>query len=257
MIKFTVLTLFPEMFTEFKKTSIIFKALERKLVDISVVDLRKFGVGKRKNVDDTIYGGGTGMIITIPVLDKAISSILKDYDKDSNNGVKIIYLSPKGQVLTQDKAKQMSVVEKDENLHYILICGHYEGIDARAFKLYDIEEISIGDYVLTGGELPAMVVIDTVTRLVDGVLKEDATINESHSKNELLEEPQYTKPEEYLGFKVPNVLLSGNHGEIDKYRYEESVYETYIKRPDLLSKYVEKNIQKKDYINKIIEKGGK
>ena len=250
MIKFTVLTLFPNMFSEFAKSSIICKAIDKKLIEINVVDLREFGKGKRKNVDDTVYGGGIGMVITVPVLDEALNSIVGNEPGE----FKIIYLSPKGKVLTQKKAINMAM---NNNIQYILICGHYEGVDNRIFSLYDIEEISIGDYVLTGGEIPAMTIIDTVTRLVDGVLKKDATINESHYLSKLLEEPQYTKPEDYKGKKVPSVLLSGNHQEIEKYRYENSIYETYKKRPDLLELYTKENNNAQEYVNKIIEEGGK
>lgn len=204
MIKFTIVTLFPNLLNEFKETSIIKKAVTTGKVLIDIVDLRAFGVGKRRNVDDTVYGGGTGMVITVPVLDEALSSIVQNgVNKLYEN--KIIYMSPKGNVLNQKFANKFANVDKDTN--YILLCGHYEGIDERIFSLYDILEISIGDYVLTGGEVPAMTFVDTVTRLVSGVLKDDATIYESHTSN-VLEEPQYTKPFEYKGLKVPEVLLS-------------------------------------------------
>lgn len=209
MIKFTVVTLFPELLNEFKETSIIKKAIDSKKVLIDIVDLREFGVGKRRNVDDTVYGGGTGMVITVPVLDKALNSIVtNEVNKSYEN--KIIYMSPKGKVLNQSLAKEFAKVEN--NINYIVLCGHYEGIDERIFDLYDILEISIGDYVLTGGEVPAMAFIDTVTRLIDGVLKDDATIYESHIDN-MLEQPQYTKPFEYKGLKVPEILLSRSSSE--------------------------------------------
>lgn len=209
MIKFTVVTLFPELLNEFKETSIIKKAIDSKKVLIDIVDLREFGVGKRRNVDDTVYGGGTGMVITVPVLDKALNSVVtNEVNKSYEN--KIIYMSPKGKVLNQSLAKEFAKVEN--NINYIVLCGHYEGIDERIFDLYDILEISIGDYVLTGGEVPAMAFIDTVTRLVNGVLKDDATIYESHIDN-MLEQPQYTKPFEYKGLKVPEILLSRSSSE--------------------------------------------
>lgn len=209
MIKFTVVTLFPELLNEFKATSIIKKAIDSKKVLIDIVDLREFGVGKRRNVDDTVYGGGTGMVITVPVLDKALNSVVtNEVNKSYEN--KIIYMSPKGKVLNQSLAKEFAKVEN--NINYIVLCGHYEGIDERIFDLYDILEISIGDYVLTGGEVPAMAFIDTVTRLINGVLKDDATIYESHIDN-MLEQPQYTKPFEYKGLKVPEILLSRSSSE--------------------------------------------
>ena len=203
MIKFTVITLFPELLNEFKNTSIIKKAIDNNKAIIDILDLRKFGKGKRRNVDDTVYGGGTGMIITVPVLDEALEYVThnnKEYEK-----AEIIYMSPKGKVFSEALAKEYA--SYNQNVHYIVICGHYEGIDSRIFSLYDITEISIGDYVLTGGELPAMVFIDTTLRLIHGVLKDEATILESFS-NDLLEEPQYTKPFEYKGLKVPDVLVS-------------------------------------------------
>lgn len=229
MIKFTVITLFPQLITEFKNSSIIKKAIEKDKVIIDVLDLKEFGKGKRRNVDDTVYGGGTGMIITVPVLDKAIEYVLQninDYQK-----TEIIYMSPKGKVFSQSMAKKYA--SPVESAHYIVLCGHYEGIDSRIFELYDITEISIGDYILTGGEIPAMVFVDSVTRLIDGVLKKEATLLESHSNN-LLEEPQYTKPYEYKGIKVPEVLISGHHQKIDEFRHEEALKETLNKRPDLL-----------------------
>lgn len=209
MIKFTVVTLFPELLNEFKETSIIKKAIDSKKVLIDIVDLREFGVGKRRNVDDTVYGGGTGMVITVPVLDKALNSVVTNEVNKSYED-KIIYMSPKGKVLNQSLAKEFAKV--GNNINYIVLCGHYEGIDERIFDLYDILEISMGDYVLTGGEVPAMAFIDTVTRLIDGVLKDDATIYESHIDN-MLEQPQYTKPFEYKGLKVPEILLSRSSSE--------------------------------------------
>ncbi|MDD4375399.1 MAG: tRNA (guanosine(37)-N1)-methyltransferase TrmD [Clostridia bacterium] len=239
-MKFTVLTLFPELLNEFIDTSIVKKAIINNKVIIEVVDLKDFGEGKRRNVDDTIYGGGVGMLITVPILDRAIESVINKAENKSFKSIKIIYMSPKGNCLSQEKVKHMS---NSRHTHYILLCGHYEGIDERIFNLYDIEEISIGEYVLTGGELPAMVIIDSVTRLIDGVLKEEATIKETHT-NILLEEPHYTKPFEYKGMKVPEVLTSGNHAEVEKYNHEQSILETKRKRPDLFEKYINETTKK-------------
>lgn len=248
-MKFTVLTLFPNVITEYINTSIIKKAIEKKLVEIEVIDLRQFGMGERRNVDDTVYGGGDGMIITAPVLDEAINYV----KAKSKFDLKIIYLSPKGRVLNQEISKQLLIQNKD----IVLIAGHYEGIDERIFLLHNIQEISIGDYILTGGELPVLVVIDTITRLIPGVIKEGSTLNESHN-DYLLEEPQYTKPSEYKKMKVPDILLSGDHKKIDEYRLREKIKQTNFKRPDLLNKYITLNKDKKDYINKIInQKEGK
>ena len=241
-MKFTIVTLFPRVINEYISTSIISKARDKELVEIEIVDLRQFGKGSRRNVDDTVYGGGDGMVITVPVLDEALASI---------TGIEkahIVYLSPKGKVLNQKVSKDYL-----EYNHTVLIAGHYEGIDERIFSLYDIHELSIGDYVLTGGELPALVLLDSITRLIPGVIKEGSTKNESFEEI-LLEEPQYTKPEEYKGLKVPEILLSGNHGKIDEYRYEEKLYQTLNKRPDLFKRYINENKLDINKINEIITK---
>lgn len=241
-MKFTIITLFPNVIKEYISTSIISKAQDKNLVEIEIVDLRQFGKGSRRNVDDTVYGGGDGMVITAPVLDEALASV---------NGIDkahIIYLSPKGRVLNQEMSKSFLEYE-----HIVLIAGHYEGIDERIFSLYNIHELSIGDYVLTGGELPALVLLDNLTRLIPGVIKAGSSKNESF-EGLLLEEPQYTKPEEYKGLKVPEILLSGNHGKIDEYRYEEKLYQTLNKRPDLFKRYINENKLDINKINEIITK---
>ena len=241
-MKFTIITLFPSVINEYVSTSIISKAQDKNLVEIEVVDLRRFGKGSRRNVDDTVYGGGDGMVITVPVLDEALSSI------DGIENAYIIYLSPKGKVLNQKVSNELL-----EYNHIVFIAGHYEGIDERIFSLYNIHELSIGDYVLTGGELPALVALDSITRLIPGVIKEGSSKNESF-EGLLLEEPQYTKPEEYKGLKVPEVLLSGNHGKVDEYRYEEKLYQTLTKRPDLFKRYINENKLDINKINEIITK---
>ena len=241
-MKFTIITLFPSVVNEYISTSIISKARAKNLVEIEVIDLRQFGKGARRNVDDTVYGGGDGMIITAPVLDNALASI------ENIEDAYIVYLSPKGKVLNQKMSHSYLNHE-----HIVLIAGHYEGIDERIFDLYDINELSIGDYVLTGGELPALVVLDSITRLIPGVIKEGSTHNESFEAC-LLEEPQYTKPEEYKGLKVPEILLSGNHEKIAKYRYEEKLYQTLNKRPDLFKRYINENKLDINKINEIITK---
>ena len=221
-MKFDVLTLFPEMF-ECLKESIIGRAMEKDLIQINLINIRDFSKDKHKKVDDTPYGGGAGMVIRPDVVYDAYQSI---QDKKA----KVIYLSPQGQVLNQNKVKELSTEE-----HLILLCGHYEGIDQRVLDEIVDEEISIGDYVLTGGELPAMVLIDSVSRYVNGVLNEDSTKEESFS-NKLLEYPQYTRPEEFRGKKVPEVLISGHHKNIKEWREEKSLEVTKNKRPDLLEK---------------------
>ena len=220
-MKFDVLTLFPEMFKSLDE-SIIGRAVEKGLIEINLINIRDFSKNKHKKVDDTPYGGGAGMVLMPDVVYDAYSSV-----KDEN--AKVIYLSPQGKVLNQNKVKELS----KEN-HLILLCGHYEGIDQRVLDEIVDEEISIGDYVLTGGELPAMVLIDSVSRYVEGVLSEDSTKEESFSNN-LLEYPQYTRPEEFRGKRVPEVLLSGHHENIKKWREQKSLEITKQKRPDLLN----------------------
>lgn len=220
-MKFDILTLFPEMFETLNK-SIIGKAKERQLVEINLINIRDFSNDKHKKVDDTPYGGGAGMVMMPDVVYDAYSSI-KDKEK-----AKVIYLSPKGKVLNQQK-----VIELSKQEHLILLCGHYEGIDQRVLDEIVDEEISIGDYVLTGGEIPAMVLIDSVSRYIQGVLKEESIQEESFSNN-LLEYPQYTRPESFHEVRVPEVLLSGHHTNIKKWRHEQSLEITKQKRPDLL-----------------------
>ena len=219
-MKFDVLTLFPEMF-EILNQSIIGKAIEKDLIDINLINIRDFSKDKHKKVDDTPYGGGAGMIMKPDVVYDAYQSV-----KDAN--AKVIYMSPQGKPLNQKKVEELS----KEN-HLIILCGHYEGIDQRVLDKIVDEEISIGDYVLTGGEIPAMVLIDSVSRYVEGVLKEESVKEESFS-NGLLEYPQYTRPEVFEGMKVPEVLLSGHHENIEKWRKEKSLEMTKKKRPDIL-----------------------
>lgn len=221
-MKFDVLTLFPEMFESLDE-SIIGRAKEKGLIEINLINIRDFSKNKHKKVDDTPYGGGAGMVLIPDVVYDAYSSI-----KDEK--AKVIYLSPQGKVLNQEKVKELA----QEN-HLILLCGHYEGIDQRVLDEIVDEEISIGDYVLTGGELPAMVLIDSVSRYVEGVLNRESVKEESFS-NKLLEYPQYTRPEEFRGRKVPEVLISGHHEKIKKWREQKSLEITKKKRPDLLEK---------------------
>jgi tRNA (guanine37-N1)-methyltransferase len=221
-MKFDVLTLFPEMFEPIKH-SIINRAVEKNVIDINLINIRDFSKDKHNHVDDTPYGGGAGMVMQADVVYDAYNSI------EGKENAKVIYLTPKGKTLNQSKVRELS---KED--HLILLCGHYEGIDQRVLDEIVDEEISVGDYVLTGGELPAMVVVDSVSRYVNGVLSEGSTNEESFSNN-LLEYPQYTRPENFNGKTVPEVLTSGNHQEIAKWRYEQSLITTYKKRPDLLT----------------------
>ena len=219
-MKFDILTLFPEMFAPIEQ-SIIGRAKEKKFIDINLVNIRDFSNNKHNKVDDTPYGGGAGMVMMPDVVYRAYQSVKSD-------NAKVIYMSPQGKTLDQKKVKDLS---KEE--HLIILCGHYEGIDQRVIDKIVDEEISIGDYVLTGGEIPAMVLVDSVSRYVEGVLSEDSTSEESFS-NGLLEYPQYTRPENFEGIKVPEVLLSGHHENIEKWRKEKSYEITKQKRPDLL-----------------------
>ena len=221
-MKYTVLTLFPEMF-KILDDSIIGRAKEKGLIDIELINIRDFSKDKHKKVDDTPYGGGAGMVMRPDVIYDAYKSIKDDK-------AKVIYLSPKGTKLNQSKVKELS----EEN-HIILLCGHYEGIDQRVIDKIVDEEISIGDYVLTGGEIPAMVLIDSVSRYVEGVLNEDSTEEESFVDG-LLEYPQYTRPEVFLDMEVPEILKSGHHENIEKWRKEKSIEITQARRPDLLKK---------------------
>lgn len=223
-MKISILTLFPEMFSGPFDYSIIKKAREKKLVDINFVNIREFGIGRHKAVDDKPYGGGHGMVLRVDVLAKAIAQT-KDRNPDAS-GQKVVLLNPHGKTFNQKKAWEFAKLK-----HLILICGHYEGVDERIKKFID-ERISIGDFIATGGEIPAMLITDAVTRLIKGVLKEEVTSNESFSS--LLEYPQYTKPNVYETFQVPPILLSGNHAKIKSWRDKISLKTTIKFRPDLL-----------------------
>ena len=220
-MQFDVLTLFPEMFSILDE-SIIGRAKKNKQIDINLVNIRDFSKNKHNKVDDTPYGGGAGMVMMPDVVYRAYDSL------ENKENAKVIYMSPQGKKLNQEKVKELS----KEN-HLIILCGHYEGIDQRVLDKIVDEEISIGDYVLTGGEIPAMVLIDSVSRYVEGVLSKESIEEESFSNN-LLEYPQYTRPEVFEGMKVPEVLLSGHHENIEKWRKEKSLEMTKKKRPDIL-----------------------
>ena len=262
-MKIDILTLFPEMFDAINH-SILERAIKKQLLKINLINIRDFSKDKHKKVDDTPFGGGAGMVMTCQPLFDAINSVLnkeeKDYIEIFNNlnfnskkqaafkdnciknfdkNFEIIYMSPRGERFEQSKVLELSKID-----HLVIICGHYEGVDQRVIDYFDMKEISIGDYVLTGGELPAMVICDSVCRYVDGVLSEGSTDEESFS-NGLLEYPQYTKPREYLGLEVPEILTNGNHKEIAKWKLEQSLELTKKRRPDLYKKY-KKNLDKKD-----------
>jgi len=232
MLKIDILTLFPEIFKGAFDCSIIKRAQEKKRVKIEIHNLRKWAVDKRGTVDDRPYGGGVGMILMIEPIYEALKSLdLLDKKNKIRHArtTKVILLSPSGKVFNQQKARELAKLKR-----IVLICGHYEGVDQRVLDYLVDEEISIGDYILTGGELPAMLIVDSVTRLVPGVLeKPEAVESESFSQG-LLEYPQYTRPENFRGLKVPKILLSGNHKKIEEWRKKKSLEITKKIRPDLL-----------------------
>ena len=232
-MKFVVLTIFKEMFDAFVNTSIIGRAIEKSIVSIDVIDIRDFTEDKHNRVDFPPYGGGAGMVMSAEPLSKAIDYSI---EKLNSNNYDILYMSPRGKVLNYAMSKELSESNKD----YIIICGHYEGIDERIIEEYNVKEISIGDYVLTGGELACQVLMDSVIRLLPGAITEGSLDEESHT-NGLLEYPQYTKPYDFRGRKVPDVLISGHHKNIADYRKEESIRITKKFRPDLIEKYKKDN----------------
>lgn len=224
-MKIFIVTIFPEMFNGPLTASIVQKAREKGLVEINIVNLRDFATGKHKSVDDYPYGGGPGMVMKPEPIFKAVEHI-----RDKTCVQKVILFSPQGLPFSQAKARELSSLDS-----IIMICGHYEGVDERVNLGLVDEEISLGDYILTGGELPAMVVTDAVVRLLPGVLPRESTEKDSF-ENMLLEHPQYTRPPRYKGFDVPSVLLSGDHESIARWRLKKSLKRTLYRRPDLIKK---------------------
>ncbi|MCR5344959.1 MAG: tRNA (guanosine(37)-N1)-methyltransferase TrmD [Lachnospiraceae bacterium] len=229
-MKFTILTLFPEMVMSGLTESIIGRAKEKGIIDIEAVNIRDYTEDKHKKVDDYPYGGGAGMVMQAqPIYDahKAVTA-------DMEGTVRTVYLTPQGRTFSQDMAVELA---KTDNL--VLLCGHYEGVDERVLEEIVTDYVSIGDFVLTGGELPAMVMVDAISRMVPGVLTNDESGTTESFHNYLLEYPQYSRPEEWHGKKVPEVLLSGHHKNIEDWRLKESVKRTRERRPDLYEKYLE------------------
>jgi len=228
-MRFDILTLFPESFNAILGGSIIGRAQEAGLIEINTINIRDFSKDSHKKVDDYPYGGGNGMVMMAQPIIDAYNSIVEKLDYKPL----VIYLSPQGDIFNQQMA-----IELKEEKHIILLCGHYEGIDERIIDSIVDREISIGDYVLTGGEIPAMALVDCVSRMIPGVLSdEECYINDS-IYNGLLEYPQYTRPQEYNGKEVPEILISGHHENIRKWRLEESLKRTKKKRPDLYKKFI-------------------
>ena len=225
-MKINILTIFPEMFEPLKH-SILGRAADNGILEISVTDIRDYTLDRHNRVDDTPYGGGAGMVMQVqPILDAF---------RGSGYGGEVIYMSPRGEMLSGELAGELA--ELDE---ITILCGHYEGVDQRALDVLHAREISIGDYVLTGGELPAMVLIDTVARFITGVLASEESVMDESVYSGLLEYPQYSKPRVYEGLAVPDVLLSGNHQEIARWRWEQSLELTAEKRPDMMKEYLDR-----------------
>ncbi|MBS3906622.1 MAG: tRNA (guanosine(37)-N1)-methyltransferase TrmD [Syntrophaceae bacterium] len=225
-MRFDILTLFPEMFSSPFQESILAKAIKKGLIEVRTINIRDFALDKHRIVDDAPYGGGQGMVMKVEPIARAIEQV-----KSEDPSVRTIYLTPEGKPLNQEMVRELS-----SRSHLILLCGRYEGVDERVRDLFIDEEISIGDYVLTGGELAAMVLIDAVTRLLPGALGSDRSAEEDSFFGSLLEYPQYTRPASFRGYEVPEVLLSGNHHAISLWRRKEALRRTWMRRPDLFSK---------------------
>lgn len=224
-MKINILTLFPEMFTPLQE-SMLGRAREKGILDINLINIRDYTEDKHNRVDDTPFGGGAGMVMQV-------QPILSAYRENHLQGP-CLYMSPRGKMLNGEMAESLSRQEE-----ITILCGHYEGVDQRALDLLQAEEVTIGDYILTGGELPAMVLVDTVARFLDGVLAGEESVKEESVYSGLLEYPHYTKPREVEGLTVPDVLVSGNHEKIDLWRYEKSLEITKERRPDLFREYLE------------------
>lgn len=236
MNRFHILTLFPEMVMDGLNTSIIGRAIDAGLLEINAVNIRDYSTNKHMKVDDYPYGGGAGLVMQPEPVYRAY----KDLEKDMKKKPRVVYLTPQGTTFHQEMAKELA---KEEEL--VFLCGHYEGIDERVLEEIVTDYVSIGDYVLTGGELPAMVMIDSISRLVPGVLHNDDSAGDESFENGLLEYPQYTRPPVFLDKEVPEILLSGHHENIRKWRHEQSVKRTKERRPDLWEAY-EKGMEEKD-----------
>lgn len=233
-MNYHVMTLFPEMVESTLNSSITGRAIEKGIIKLNTVNIRDYAQNRYKHVDDYIYGGGSGMLIQAEPVWLCYQDIMKQLDRSKT---RVLYMSPQGRTFDQTMAKALS-----HNENIVFLCGHYEGIDERAIELINPVHVSLGDYVLTGGELPAIVMIDAISRLIPGVLGSDDSAVYETFYDGLLEYPQYTRPAEYEGLKVPDVLLSGNHKIIEKWRLEESLKRTKERRPDLYEKYISQGL---------------
>lgn len=239
-MKIDILTLFPEMFVPVTTSSILGRAAEKNLIDIRLTDIREYTKNKHRKVDDYPFGGGQGMVMMPQPIFDALRGIKAE-------GKKILYMSPRGRVLDKDKIQELSQLSE-----LVILCGHYEGVDQRVIDCWEMEEVSIGDYILTGGELPAMVLVDSVARLIPGVLSGEDSAMEESVYSGLLEYPQYTQPREYEDIPVPEILLSGHHQNIDLWRFEKSLELTRKVRPDMFENYCRERIQELDKAEKKI-----
>ena len=244
-MKFHVMTLFPEMIEDATKVSILGRAINNDLISIDAINIRDFSENKHMKVDDYPYGGGAGMVMQAMPIYKAYQSII-DKSQNKNKKPRVLYMTPQGTVFNQKMAEEIA---KEDEL--IFLCGHYEGIDERVLEEIVTDNVSIGDFVLTGGEMPSLMMIDAISRLVPGVLHNDVSAEFESFQDNLLEYPQYSRPEEVLGRKVPDVLLSGHHGNIEKWRREQSIIRTYERRPDLLEK-ANLSDKEKEFLEKYI-----
>lgn len=234
-MKISVMTLFPEIFESYLGESMMKRAIDKDILDVDLYNIRDFSENKHKKVDDYPFGGGAGMVMTPQPIYSTYKKILEDNNIEK---ARVIYLSPKGKTFDQKMAKSLV---KEDNI--VFLCGHYEGIDQRIIDMIVTDEVSIGDYVLTGGELPALVMIDSISRLIPGVLNRTESFEDESFENNLLEYPQYTRPREFEGLEVPEVILSGNHGKIDEWRLKEAEVLTEERRPDLWKLYKSKKME--------------
>ena len=240
-MRFHILTLFKDMVTDGLATSILGRAIEKNLIETNVVDIRDYTLNKHKKVDDYPYGGGAGMLMQAQPVYDAYQAVLRGINEKTNRHPRVVYVTPRGTTFSQSMARELAM---EEDL--VILCGHYEGIDERVLEEIVTDFVSIGDYVLTGGELPAMVMVDCISRLVPGVLNNsESSVDESFSDG-LLEYPQYSRPEVWNGKKVPDVLLSGHHANIEKWRREQALEMTRKHRPDMYEEYMKNHpVEKK------------